>query len=63
MELRTEVKCFTVKMMCDECFSGQMLSTGLVLTSYPALYTHVCTLCSHQDNYNNVYPKVEYSEC
>jgi len=42
MEVKKEVKTFEVNYKCDECDNGYMKFGGVVLTSYPAQYTHSC---------------------
>lgn len=61
MEIKTEVKVVyhKVKMLCDSCIEGEMLHTGIVLTSYPPQYEHRCNVCNSLANYTNNYPYIE----
>ena len=56
MEIRKEVKEYEVDMTCDKCKKGVMRPTGIVLTSYPAQYEHVCTNCGEKELYEVTYP-------
>lgn len=62
MEQRREVKNIIVKQICDECGKGEMKYQGMVLTSWPAQYPHVCPKCGHTARYGCIYPKIEYGE-
>lgn len=38
---------------------GEMESTGVTLTSFPAQYPHICK-CGNRETFNKVYPSIEY---
>jgi hypothetical protein len=42
-----EVRTFTVKLICD-C-GGEYVHNGIVLTSNPPQYPHVCAGCGHTE--------------
>lgn len=60
MEVVKRVKPLKHFMLCDECQIGQMLPTGVVLTSYPEQYQHKCNKCGCVKTYNKQYPFIEY---
>ena len=48
---------------CDvENCTGKMISTGIMLTSYPAKYPHVCNICGVEVTFNRKYPGNEYRD-
>lgn len=53
-----EVKTYKVIARC-EC-GGQMRQTGVVLTTYPAQYPHVCDRCEKAGTYFKKYPTYVY---
>ena len=55
-EVKTEVKTFRVKLKCD-C-GGDMIYNGMVLTSNPPLYPHICDKCEARVNRRNKYPMI-----
>lgn len=60
MEVAKRVVPLKHYMLCDECRTGQMLPTGIVLTSFPEQYQHQCDKCGHIEVYNKQYPYIEY---
>lgn len=42
--ITNEVVAVRLTLKCDKC-GGEMVSTGTVLTSYPARYPHACNKC------------------
>lgn len=62
-EEKHEVKTYEIDMRCDICGEGYMRQIGnIVLTTYPILYPHECTVCGHKENYNKKYPYIVYEE-
>lgn len=62
-EVRTPVRVFRVGMVCPECGNGRMLlSSGAVLVTWPAQYTHKCNSCGYMTTYTKTYPYVEYED-
>ena len=60
-EERQEVKTYEIDMRCDKCGEGYMRQVGnIVLTTYPMLYPHECTVCGHRENYKKKYPYTIY---
>lgn len=53
-----EVKTYKVIARC-EC-GGQMKPTGVVLSTYPAQYPHVCDRCGQTETYFKEYPTYVY---
>lgn len=49
----------TFRKYCDnpsfKC-QGEMISTGVTYTSYPASYAHKCELCGYLSAYSKWYP-------
>lgn len=50
MEHKIEVKTFKVILKCDKCKDGIMKYNGIVLTSNPPLFPHVCNKCGYKQN-------------
>ena len=59
-EIRSQVLTWVTDMVCNTCGKGNMRPTGIVLTSMPPKYPHVCDKCGYQEAYNNQFP---YTEC
>lgn len=60
-ERKTEVKTFKLQLFCD-C-GGEMLPTGMCLTSHPVQYPHECQVCKKTENiFRNRYPCLVYEE-
>lgn len=55
-EMACDCKVLIVSMTCDKCKNGFMEPTGIVLTSYPAKYQHMCNKCGHMQNFYKNYP-------
>lgn len=60
-EEATEVKVYSIKRICP-LDSGEMLPTGMCILVYPKSYKHECNTCSHNDNFQEIYPKIRYEE-
>lgn len=52
-ELEREVRLFKISYNCDKCGQGDMLPTGLTLTSNPPQYPHICDVCGHKQTFKN----------
>ena len=63
-EIETKVTAIQVEKQCPVCSKGTMvISSGIVLTAYPAQYPHVCTECGHSQHYSGIqYPYIKYKE-
>lgn len=59
-EIKRKVQPVTVSMECDKCRKGNMMSNGRTLMSHPPKYSHKCTNCENIENYNKIYPCIEY---
>ena len=57
MEIKTEVKTFLVKMICDKCGEGEMIFNGFTKTSNPPWHVHKCNKCGNIEDYRTYYPK------
>ena len=53
-----EVKTYRVIARC-EC-GGQMKPTGVVYSTYPEQYLHVCDKCKKMETFFDSYPKIVY---
>ena len=62
MEKETEVKSYKVIMICDRCKQGEMVPTGMMLTSFPGMYDHKCNCCGYRATYKVQYPTIVYKE-
>lgn len=62
MEVEVEVKVFKVKKICPKCKQGEMRPTGMIFTSLPAQYEHICNCCGHKETFKKTYPSIEYKE-
>ena len=64
MEKLTEVSTYRVRMMCDKCEGGEMVSTGASLMSNPPQYIHRCNGCGYETSYlgGKNYPYIKYAE-
>lgn len=60
METKTPAKIVIVKQWCG-C-GGQLLPTGTVYTTYPAIIPHKCDKCGEIENFDKSYPYVDYEE-
>ena len=60
MQKKTEVRSFEVSYICDKCNDGEMIFTGITLTSYPPQYQHKCEKCFSIQNFKIAYPTVTY---
>ena len=57
-EVKREIRTFEVRYQC-EC-GGEMIPTGIVYTSYPSKYPHICGKCEKQITLTASYPKIVY---
>ncbi len=56
-EKKSLVKTYQIRLFCD-C-GGEMLPTGMCLTSYPPQYPHVCNQCKKSETVHDcIYPKI-----
>ena len=64
-ERKIKVDTYLIKCMCDEdgC-DGEVLPTGIVLTSQPPIYPHKCNKCDKDYSFGTRYPKqvLEYNK-
>lgn len=56
-----EVQVFETRLFCDKC-GEEMVSTGLVYTTYPRRYPYICPKCEHRVIMYHKYPLIEYKE-
>jgi len=60
-EERFGIKPVGVRMRCELCVAGEMLSKdGIVLTTMPPLYPHCCNQCGHKKNFRERYPTIRW---
>ena len=59
-EISQEVKTYNIHYLCDKCGKGEMLSTGITLTTMPPQYPHKCTACDNTDTFFKRYPYKSY---
>ncbi len=57
-EEKYEVKTYQVIARC-EC-GGKMHPTGIIYSTYPAQYPHICDKCNKAETFNERYPKIVY---
>ena len=63
MEIKIEVKTFKVILECDECKDGIMIYNGIVLTSNPPQFPHICNKCGEKKNIRGKkYPYIKTEE-
>jgi hypothetical protein len=63
MEKEIPVRVVKIVYQCPACMTGHMISTGAVLTTYPAQYPHICDYCGAPETFvGEQYPKIEYRE-
>ena len=61
MEVIADTKVVTVHMKCDECKEGYMVrDDNIVLTTYPAQYSHKCNKCGSKKIFYKIYPYQKY---
>ncbi len=62
MEIRKELKTFQVDYKCPKCENGYLRSNGIVLTSDPPQYPHICNneKCDHSETFKKIYPYIDY---
>lgn len=56
-----EVKVYQDRLYCPVC-ENEMEFTGVVLTSYPAQYEHVCHKCGKYLSVSKSYPCIRYED-
>jgi len=56
----TPVQMVQVEILCDNCKEGSYQYTGLTLTCNPPKFTHKCSECGDQKNFNAKYPSTGY---
>ena len=61
-EQKKKVETYRIDMLCDYCGVGYMRPTGVVFTSYPAIYEHKCSVCGVKQKYQHTYPYTETRE-
>jgi len=59
-EEQHEAKVIIVDYICDVCKEGKMIPTGMVLSSYPPQYPHVCNKCGSTTNLKETYPTTRF---
>ena len=60
IKVKKEVKAYKICAIC-EC-GGEYEYQGMVLTTYPAQYPHICNRCGKVNTFLSAYPKMEYEE-
>lgn len=58
---KNEVDTFLERKKCDSC-QGELIATGVTLTSYPPQYQHVCNRCEKKVVLESIYPRISYLE-
>lgn len=59
-EIKKEIKSYSVDYVCDQCEIGNLLPTGLCLTSMPPKFPHICNYCNAYYELSKRYPKIIY---
>lgn len=65
---KTKVQAIRVDLLCpgwhekSQAFNIPMEFTGMVLTSYPEQYPHVCPDCGRRETVFKQYPTIEFEE-
>lgn len=59
-ETRRPVRPVLVEYTCDECESGTLNATDIVLSTQPPQYQHQCNGCKELFNMPSKFPKIEY---
>jgi predicted Zn-ribbon and HTH transcriptional regulator len=57
LEVRREVKQYSIDAVCPECKDGLMKPTGLSYHSWPVLYPHRCQECGYKEDFSVIYPR------
>lgn len=47
---------------CDECGKGNYRFGGIVLTSYPPQYPHICNSCGNKKTFKVKFPYIKYTD-
>lgn len=55
-----EVRTVGVDYICDECRTGKMEPTGIMLPTYPPRWRHKCSHCNETADLSQQYPTVRY---
>ena len=61
MEIKTEIKTYKIKQICDRCRQGEMTPDNTALMSDPPRYPHTCDFCGHKEIYLYRYPRIVHS--
>lgn len=61
-EITINLKPVKIDYECDKCKAGRYAFSGIVLTSYPPQYPHVCDECDDKKTFNVKYPYIKYIE-
>lgn len=54
-----EVRVFKDTLICDNC-GTEMVFSGIVLTSCPPMFEHICPKCGKKVNPREEYPLIRY---
>lgn len=61
MEESKEVIVIKVHYKCEKCDEGYMFPFGSnVYMTSPPKYPHICDKCGYQQDFNKIYPSIEY---
>jgi hypothetical protein len=58
-EKTVDVRTVRKHALCDDC-GGEMKFTNYVLTIHPPKYRHRCEKCEATENFDTIYPFIEY---
>lgn len=61
-ETYKELQPVKVGYICDECWEGELVFTGITKMSSPPIYVHKCSKCKETFNLRKQYPTIEYKE-
>lgn len=57
-----EVRNVGVDYICDNCNTGEMEQTGVMLMTDPAQWTHRCNHCGQTKNFFQKYPSIRWEK-
>jgi hypothetical protein len=60
LEKYFKVKPIGVNFMCKTCKDGEMIATGKMKLSEPPKFTHKCSKCENEEDFNEKYPLIRY---